>query len=189
MRLRRPGTRHVLTTIAVILSVAAAAVVWQHLPTPTDVLGPFDVHGNAGTPTTGRAVSATVTSVRVTPEVDSVKPAGTWVVVDAAIEGTRSTELPHSELIVGPNTYKPTDMFFNDTLMAEISPGITQRGSWVFDVAPALVAPGASDPMTLHVWVGDGRLDSRLAIRIPTSGSRFSRVDAVTLTKPELSVS
>jgi hypothetical protein len=89
------------------------------------------------------------------------------VVVNTALEGTRSTELPHSELIVGPNTYTPTDVFFTNTLMAEISPGITQRGSWVFDVAPALVAPGKSEPMTLNVWVGDGRLDSRLVIRIP----------------------
>ena len=90
---------------------------------------------------------------------------------------------------MGPNTYTPSDAFFTDTLMAEISPGITQRGSWVFDVAPDLVAPGSSAPMTLHVWVGDGRLDSRLAIRIPTEGSRFSRVDTVTVTKPEQSAS
>jgi hypothetical protein len=80
-------------------------------------------------------------------------------------------------------------LFSTDTLMAEISPGITQRGSWVFDVAPALVAPGASEPVTLRVWVGDGRMDSRLAIRIPTHGSRFSRVDAVTLREPEQSAS
>jgi hypothetical protein len=188
VKLRRPDSR-LLTAAAVVVTVAAAAVVWQHLPTPTDVLGPFDVHGDAGTPVTGRAVAATVTSVRITPEVDSVKPAGIWVVVDTALKGTRSTELPHSDLIVGPNTYGPTDLFSTDTLMAEISPGITQRGSWVFDVAPALVAPGASEPVTLRVWVGDGRMDSRLAIRIPTHGSRFSRVDAVTLREPEQSAS
>ncbi len=189
MNRRTPDARRVLTAIGVVATIAAAAVVWQNLPTPTDVLGPFDVHGDAGTPATGRGVSATVTSVRVTPVVDSVKPAGVWVVVNAALEGTRSTELPHCELIVGPNTYTPTDVFFTDTLMAEISPGITQRGSWVFDVAPALVAPGATDPMTLRVWVGDGRLDSRLVIGIPTQGSRFSRVGAVTLKEPERSAS
>ena len=170
-------------------TVAAAAVVWQNLPTPTDVLGPFDVHADAGTPATGRAVSANVTNVRISRGVDSVKPAGVWVVVNTALEGTRSTELPHSELVVGPNTYSPTDVFFTETLMAEISPGITQRGSWVFDVAPVLVEPGSSEPMTLHVWVGDGRLDSRLAIRIPLHGLRFSRVDSVTLKKPEQSAS
>ena len=111
------------------------------------------------------------------------------MVVDVALEGTRSTELPHSELVVGPNTYSPTDVFMVDTLMGEISPGITLRGSRVFDVAPALVAPGSSDPMTLFVWVGDGRLDSRLAIRISLEGSRLSRVDTVTLKDPERSAS
>ena len=189
MKIRMPNSRRMLTAVGVVITVAAAAVVWQNLPTPTDVLGPFEVHAEAGTPATGRAVQATVTSVRIAPEVNSAKPAGIWVVVNTALEGTRSTELPHSELVVGPNTYSPTDVFFVDTLMGEISPGITLRGSWVFDVAPALVAPGSSDPMTLLVWVGDGRLDSRLAIRIPLQGSRFSRVDTVTLEKPERSAS
>jgi hypothetical protein len=179
----------VLTAIAVVVTVVAAAVVWQNLPTPTDVLGPFDVHGDAGGPATGRAVSATVTGVRVATEVDSIKPAGTWVVVDTALKGTRSTELPHSKLLVGPNTYDPSDVFFGDTLMSEISPDITWRGSWVFDVAPDLVAPGSSAPLTLQVWVGDGRLDSRLAIRIPMRGSLLRREDSVVLTKPKQSVS
>ncbi|WP_123027792.1 hypothetical protein [Mycolicibacterium stellerae] len=189
MKPRSPNARGVLAAVGVVVTVAAAAVVWRHLPTPTDVLGPFDVHAEAGAPATGRAVTATVTSVRIAPEVNSVKPAGIWVVVNTALEGTRRTELPRSELVVGPNTYSPSDVFFFDTLMGEISPGITLRGSWVFDVAPALVAPGSSYPMTLHVSVGDGRLDSRLAIRIPLEGSRFSRVDTVTLKKPERSAS
>jgi hypothetical protein len=179
-------SRRALTVIGVAVTVAAAAVVWQSLPGPTDMFGPFDVHAEAGRAATGRAVSATVTKTRVTPVVNSVKPAGVWVVVDAALEGTRSTELPHSKLLVGPNTYDPSDQFFSDTLMAEISPRLTLTGSWVFDVDPTLVAPGSSDPLTLLVWVGDGRLDSRLVIEIPTHGSRFSRVDEVTLNKPEL---
>lgn len=90
MKLRRPSSRRVLTAIGVVVTVAVAAVVWHDLPTPTDVLGPFDVHGDAGTRTVGRAVSADVTSVRITPEVDSVKPAGFWVVVDTELEGTRA---------------------------------------------------------------------------------------------------
>ncbi|OBK71440.1 hypothetical protein [Mycobacterium sp. 1274761.0] len=187
MKARLPS-RRALTVIGVVVTVAAGAVVWQCLPGPTDVFGPFDVHAEAGRAATGRAVSATVTNTRVTPVVDTVKPAGVWVVVDAALEGTRSTELPHSKLLVGPNTYDPSDRFFSDTLLAEISPGLTLTGSWVFDVDPA-VAPGSSDPLTLMVWVGDGRLDSRLLIEIPTHGSRFSRVNEVTLNKPELSAS
>ena len=189
MKIRMPNSRRLLTAVGVVITVAAAAVVWQNLPTQTEVFGPFDVRADAGTPATGRAVQATVTGVRIAATANSVKPAGIWVVVDTELEGTRSTELPHSELVVGPNTYSPTDVFFLDTLMGEISPGITLRGSWVFDVAPALVAPGSSDPMTLFVWVGDGRLDSRLAIRISLEGSRLSRVDTVTLKDPERSAS
>jgi hypothetical protein len=189
VKLRRPGLRRTYTGISTVAAIAAAAVVWQNLPTPTDVLGPFDVHATAGTPATGRGVTANVTSVRVTPDVDSVKPAGLWVVVNATLAGVCCTELPHSELIVGPNSYGPSDVFFTDTLMGEVSPGITQSGSFVFDVAPPLVAPDSDEPMTLRVWVGDGRMDSRLVIRIPQSGPRFNRVDSVTLKKPEQSAS
>lgn len=188
MKVRPPKSR-LLTAVAVVATVAASAVVWQNLPTPTDVLGPFDVRGQAGTPVTGRAVSATVTRVRIADEVNAKKAAGVWVVVDTALEGTVSTELPHSELVVGPNTYRPSDVFLTDTMMGEISPGLTLRGSYVFDVMPALVAPESSDPLTLVVWVGDGRLDSRLLIDIPTKGSGFSRLAEVTLTKPETTAS
>jgi hypothetical protein len=130
-----------------------------------------------------------VTSVRIASEVNSVKPAGTWMVVDVALTGTRSTELTHSKLVVGPNTYTPSDVFSLDTLFGEISPGMTLRGSWVFDVVPALVAPESSAPSTLLIWAGDGRLDSQLAIRIPTRDSLLSRVDEVTLKKPEITAS
>ena len=189
MRLRRPNVKVALPALSVIFVVAAAAVVWHNLPTPTDLYGPFNVHAEAGSPAVGRAVTATVTAVRIAPQVNSVQPAGVWMVVDTTLEANRSTGLPHSELIVGPNTYTPTDRFFVETLKAEISPGIAQRGSWVFDVAPALLEPGASESLTLRVWVGDAFLDSRLVIRIPTDDSRVSRSDTVDLVPPVQSAS
>lgn len=189
MKIERPNPRRLLSAVAVVVTVAAAAVVWQNLPTPTDVLGPFDVHGEAGTPATGRALEANVTGVRVTPEVNGIKPAGVWVVVDTELAGTRVSEYTHSKLVVGPNTYTPSDRFSLDTFIGTINPGITERGSWVFDVAPDLVTPERAEPLTLIVWAGDGRLDSRLAIRIPTEGSHFSRVDEVALDKPESAAS
>lgn len=183
-----PRTRRVLVVIGTVLTIAAAAVVWQNLPTPPDVTGPFDVHGQAGQRTAGRDVAATVTSVRATPLVNSVAPAGIWVVVDATLEAPVSTELPRSDLIVGPNTYTPTDRFFLKTLRDDVSPGFEQRGSWVFDVAPALIAPGSSEPVTLRVWTGyDEQLDSRLIIDIPRAD--IDRVRAVTLTPPVESAS
>jgi hypothetical protein len=184
-----PHLRSALPALSVVAVVAAAAAVWHNLPTPTDVYGPFDVHAEVGAPATGRAVSATVTAVRIARSVNSVAATGQWVVVDTTLDAISSTELPHSELIVGPNTYTPSDRFFVDTLKAEIAPGISQRGAWVFDVAPELVAPGASESLMLHVWVGAGFIDSRLAIRIPTDDARVSRVDAVELQPPVESAS
>ena len=170
--------------LSVVVVVAAAAVVWHHLPTPTDLYGPFDVPGEAGAVTEGRALTTTVTAVRIAPQVNSVQAAGQWVVVDTTLEANRTTALPHSDLIVGPNTYTPSDRFVLDTLRAEVAPGITQRGAWVFDVASVLVAPGASGSLILRVWVADGLLDSRLVIRIPLDDPRVSRTDHIDLAPP-----
>ncbi|PRC61421.1 hypothetical protein C6A85_09070, partial [Mycobacterium sp. ITM-2017-0098] len=65
--------------------VAAAALVWHNLPTPTDLYGPFEVRGTAGEPVTGRTVTATITSIRIAPQVNSIQAAGEWVVVDTTL--------------------------------------------------------------------------------------------------------
>lgn len=189
MKFRQANARAALSALSIVVVVATAAVVWHSLPTPTDLYGPFDVHAAAGAPAEGRAVTAIVTAVRIAPRVNSVQAAGEWVVVDTTLEAASTTELPHSELIVGPNTYTPSDRFILDTLKAEISPGITQRGAWVFDVASALVAPGASGSLILRVWVGDALLDSRLVIRIPLDDPRVSRTGEVDLAPPEVGAS
>lgn len=186
MKLRKPNPRTAVSALSVLV-VAAAAVVWHDLPTPTDLYGPFDVHAQAGEPARGRAITATVTAVRIAPQVNSVPAAGQWVVVDTTMEAVRSTELPHAELAVGPNTYVPTERFFMQTVGTTISPGITQRGSWVFDVASPLVEPGAGEPLTLRVWVGTQFLGSRLVIEIPADDARISRPDDADLQAPEVS--
>jgi len=188
VRIRLTSGRRALTALGVVMTIAAAAAVWQRLPTPTDITGPFDVHGDAGMRVTGRDIAATVTGVRVAPKVNSVSAAGVWLVVDATVEAQRSTELPRSDLIVGPNTYTPTDRFMLKTIQDTVSPGIGQKGSWVFDVAPELVAPGANEPVTLRVWTGyDEQLDSRLMIQIPTGD--ITRTESVTLEAPLRSAS
>nr|WP_090344618.1 hypothetical protein [Mycolicibacterium malmesburyense]CRL76296.1 hypothetical protein CPGR_03920 [Mycolicibacterium malmesburyense] len=168
-----PRTRRVLAVIATVVTIAAAAVVWRNLPTPPDITGPFDVHGEAGQRTAGRDIAATVTDVRISQRVNSTEPAGVWVVIDATLEALVSSELPRGDLIVGPNIYTPTDRFFLKTLRDDVSPGIEQRGSWVFDVAPAVLESASSEPMTLRVWTGyDEQLDSRLMIEIPRADVR-----------------
>ena len=179
----RPGI--VLSALCVAI-VAAAALVWHHLPTPTDLSGPFEVRGTAGEPVTGRTVTATVTSIRIAPQVNSVQAAGQWVVVDTTLEATDSTALPRADLLVGPNSYAASDRFFGRTLGAEVNPGITQEGSWVFDVAAPLVAAGATDAITLRVWTGSDLLDSRLVIETSAGDPHITRTDDAELVAPEV---
>lgn len=183
MRTPRANVTSVVSTVCVILVVAAAALVWHNLPTPTDLYGPFEVRGRAGEVVQGRAISATVTSVRIAPRVNAVSAAGNWVVIDTTLEATHATELPRADLVAGPNTYAVSDRFSLDTLGEEISPGITQHGSWVFDVAPALVEAGSSAPLLLRIWAGSDILDSRLVIDIPADDPRIARTDDADLTE------
>jgi hypothetical protein len=187
VRTPKVGLGAIFPAFGVIVVVAAAAAVWHNLPTPTDVYGPFDVRGAAGEPVHGRAVTANVTSVRIAPQVNSVQAAGSWVVVDTTLDASLATELPRADLIVGPNSYVPSDRYFLDTLGAEIAPGITARGSWVFDVASQLVEPGASETITLRVWVGTDILDSRLVIDVPAGDPRISWNDDVKVARSVMS--
>jgi hypothetical protein len=177
-------TLHWLTTAVVI---AAAAALWNNLPTPDDVYGPFDVHAGVGEQATGRAIAAKVTGVRIGPQLHKAasRPrlfdaTGTWVAVDAAVVATRTTEVPHAELVLGPNTYFPTQRLGVGPLGGALAPGITQHGAWVFDVPTDLTVAGPRD-MTLRVWVGDGRLDSRLIVTIGLDGPRVDRDSVVQL--------
>jgi hypothetical protein len=186
VRSPRLNSAAVLSGLVVVI-VAAAALVWHNLPTPTDLYGPFDVRGTAGEPVRGHSVVATVDSLRIGAQVNSIQAAGDWVVVDTVLEATDSTALPRAELVVGPNSYTPSDRFFMETLGAEIAPGITQRGSWVFDVASPLVADAASEPITLRVWTGSDLLASRLVIEVPADDPRIARTGDIDLTPPEVS--
>ncbi|OAN33364.1 hypothetical protein [Mycolicibacterium iranicum] len=172
--------------LVVIVVIAASVAVWHNLPTPTDLYGPFEVHGRPGESVEGRAVKTTVTSVHIAKQVNSAEAAGTWVVIDAALEAVGATELLRADLVVGPNTYDPSDRFFFDTLGNEISPGIVQRGSWVFDVASSLVAPDAHEPLLLRVWANTDILDSRLVIEIPESDPVIARSDEMQLMEREV---
>lgn len=56
-------SRRLIPSVVLIVVLAATAVLWHNLPTPTAVYAPFDVHGSMGAPVMGRGVSATVTRV------------------------------------------------------------------------------------------------------------------------------
>jgi hypothetical protein len=169
--------------VAVVL--ALAAVVWHNMPYKTDVYAPFDVHGSTGSPVAGRGLTTTVTGVRISPRVGSAPAAGVWAVIDATAEATVQSEIPHADLIVGPNTYSPSERFQLQMLGGEPAPGIVQRGAWVFDVPAALLDAGTTKSMALRVWLGDARLDSRLVIRIGLEDPRVTRSDVTTLSPLE----
>jgi hypothetical protein len=188
VRLRWRGMRTVVPAVAITAAVAASAALWHNLPEPTDVYGPFDVNAVAGQQATGRGITATVTGVRIGPQIHKVSPpaktlrsVGIWVVVDAVVTATRSFEQPHAELVVGPNTYIPSDRLWPAALGAELQPGIAQRGSWVFEVPADLTGVEAKPPLSLRVWLGDVRLDSRLVITVPLDDDRVHRTEVVTL--------
>ena len=178
--------RRLIPSAVLIVVLAAAAVLWHNLPTPTAVYAPFDVHGSMGAPVLGRGVSATVTRVRIADRLSdassrdrsSVTATGRWVVVDTVLTATTTPDRPHVELLVGPNTYAPADRFDSAAAVGELAPGIAVTAPWVFEVAPTVLDAGEA---TLHVWVGDGRLDSRLVITVPLAGPGVSRSDAATV--------
>lgn len=159
-----------LRALAATAAVAASAFLWHNLPVPTQIWAPFDVDGAPGETVTGRSLSVTVSGARLGPTAlqrgrPMVEAAGEWLVVDAAVDATTVFVKPVTELRVGADTYVPTDRFWSAQLGGELAPGITQRGSWVFDVAPERLA-GVSE-VSLRVWQGDSRLDSRVVVTIP----------------------
>lgn len=142
--------------LATVPVIAAAAFVWHHLPVNSDIYGPFAVHGRAGAKVTARTVAVTVRSVETGAAASAgyrtpITAAGRWVVVSADLAATTETILPRVELVVGPNTYTPTDRFPGATLLGAVDPGISQHGCWVFDVATELLEPRLAGPLQLRV--------------------------------------
>jgi hypothetical protein len=170
------------------LIIAAAAVLWHHLPANTQISAPFDVHGRIGTPVTGRTLAVTVGAVQLAPAAElgsgrfrepAVPAAGRWVVVNAAVSALLTSVRPTAELQVGHNTYAPSIY----SLGGLVDPGINQRGSWGFDVAAELVDPDVARPFQLRVWTGDGRLDTRLVIDLESRAP--TRLDVITVNPPK----
>lgn len=183
--------RHAFRGLIAVGAATAAAVLWHHLPANSDIFAPFDVEGTVGETVSGRAITATVSGVRVGDVVSSPKPLaamGRWVIVDAEVRPGDTTEFPHADLLVGSDTYTPTDRLPPGVgLGAAIQPGISTRGSWVFDVAPSALDTGT--PLTVRLWVGSGWLDSRLTIVIDLKDPRVTTEDTVRVNRPDRAAS
>ncbi len=172
--------RTLLAVFATAVVISACALVWYLLPQNTQIYAPFDVRGTMGSPTEGRGVTATVTSVEIGPKVvgsrgQTITAAGVWVVVNTEMDAGPVSEVPHIDLLVGSDSYANTDRLLPGP--AYLQPGITQRRAWVFDVATNTL--DAAPSVALRVWVGDPRLDSRLVIDVPLDNAGVHRVDLV----------
>jgi hypothetical protein len=182
----RIARRAALPVIAVL--IAASAMLWHHLPVPTQIYAPFDVHGSGGNPVRGTSLAVTATRVQIAPKgkfymsqrfSNTLSAGGTWLVVDATVSALTSTTRPTADLVVGGNTYLPS----SETppgFGGQVDPGLPQHGHWVFDVAPELLQPSIARPLQLRVWSdSETRLNSRLVIDL--DAKRLERADAVTV--------
>ena len=174
---RRTAGAAVLTVVA----IALAALVWHKLPNNTSIYAPFDVHALIHTAAVGENLSATVTGAGIAPSVRSrptskpVSAAGTWLVAVTSLNVERAPVLPRADLMVGPNTYLPTDRLLSTNAM--VQPGLTLGCAWVFDVPVDLLDSVPS--VVLRVWSGDERLDSRLVMEIPLNDASVGRQDSI----------
>ncbi|HEY1841341.1 MAG TPA: hypothetical protein VGG53_14185 [Mycobacterium sp.] len=178
--------RRVAVPVTAVL-ITAAAVLWHHLPVPTEIYAPFDVYGNLGSPVRGHALSVTATRVRVAPKgkfalsqftSEKISATGLWFVVDATLSAIEDSELPSADLVVGGNTYQVSLRSPARGFGIHVDPGLPQHGYWVFDVAPELIQPSITTPLQLRVWSnGEERLNSRLVINLEKPAPE--RVDIV----------
>ena len=178
-------TRTAAGVLTTLVAIAAAALVWHALPANTTIYAPFDVRAPIGTPAVGRGVTAKVTAAQLAPVIVDgtsgrrIPAVGTWLVPTVTLESGPTFEYYHADLLVGPNTYAPSDRLLTGALL---QPGIAEERQWAFDVPRELL--DTVDSAVLRVWVGDGRLDSRLILDIPLNSPRVERADSVRVSKP-----
>lgn len=186
--MKLPAPLRILLTVAVL---AAGALLWHSLPVNTEIYAPFDESGRIGQSTKGRALDATVNTVDIgaqaiaQPSGRGWAATGTWVVVHSTVTATDSPVVVNADLLVGPNTYRPSEQFL--TGVGYLQPGIAQQRAWAFDVASDVLAE--ADSVVLRIWGSDPRLDSRLVIDVALSDPGVRRADSVEVPQTVLEAS
>ncbi len=183
--MRIPEPRRWLAVPATLLVIAAGAGLWQQLPRNTDIYAAFDEYGVVGQQVQGRGLSGTVEAVTIGPTIVTdthrrLNATGIWVVVYAAVEAGTDHGLAEAELMVGDSRYLPTSRLL--VMPPRVTPGFVDRRGWVFDVAPDRL--DAVKAVRFRLWVGDGRLDSRLVFDIPLDDAVVRNLDPVILVRP-----
>lgn len=160
--------------LAVVLILLTCSVwLWNRLPYPTDVEAPFLVTGSVGdtvtTPTIAVSISGAKVGSRLKLRNSIIKSNGAWVMIEGTVTAARHPGNAQAELVIGDRTYTPDNRSPVGTFSlptAPLSPGIPQRGVWIFEVPTAVLESTASIPR-LRVWVGMQSVVPRYFSRIP----------------------
>lgn len=151
-------------TIGIALIAAAWAVV-QVTPEDAAAEAPFAVRAAVGEEATGRALSVTVTDVRLGDRAvaGGWRAEGTWVVVDLRAQALREEQgslLGHAALVIDGTTYRaserPASMF-----RSPLAVGIPREGSIAFELPADLADRSGTLQLALDA---ETRLDSLIEV-------------------------
>lgn len=160
--------RRALAWIAGVALIAAAALVVQLEPSEDAQQAPFAQQAQLGERVEGRTHAVTFTRVVAATRVHDQRgwsDDGTWIVVDARIEATRSEStslLQHTELQVGDLRFRASDRptSMRDTVHTV---GVPREGSFAFELGELPLEGEATIVLGRSV---DARLDSTAELRI-----------------------
>lgn len=182
-------------TVGIAVAILAASVfVWHRLPYATDVQAPFDVHGSAGSPVSGRLFSVTVIKAAVAPVVKhtgalpknrNLTASGQWVVVTATVTSLLDAPSARVALELDGNAYTPDDRLDLSTLGGAIlNPLIPQTGVYVFEAPTELV--NRVSVGRLYVSTGTNKWDTGLIIDVPLDPGHAPRSAVLALAKTKV---
>lgn len=173
----RVSRRAVVSTLTVVLALAATVTVYGITPHGDDINAPFNERGVIGDVLTGRTLSGAVTSVRLASSIDATdadsdwtgKTTGTWVVVEADIAATvEPSSLYRPTLTIGDTTYYATERLSMVTLdNGLVRPGVASSGVILFEVSDDALASAAAARAEVGINSSyEAILDSRLVVEV-----------------------
>lgn len=171
--------------VALVVALLVSSVwVWNRLPYPTDVEGPFAVRGSVGQTIEAPTVSVMAKGARVGAQVklrnSMLRTNGQWVMVAAKVVSLKEPGRAQANLIIGGRTFTPDSRSPFGTFtnpVHELVVGIPQTGVWLFEV-PEDTLSSKAPTGELQVWVGAGSVLPRFFPRVPTVDIPLDEVHA-----------
>lgn len=171
---RKSLPRIAIRTVLVVVILTVSVWVWNRLPYPTDVEGPFPVRGAIGETIDTPMVAVTVKGARVGAQLKLrntiLRTSGQWIMVGAKVTSLKEPGMAQANLIINGRTFTPDarSPFGTFTSPAhDLSVGIPQTGVWLFEV-PEDAIRSLTPTAELQVWVGAISVLPRYFPRVPT---------------------